>query len=145
MMNEEYEVVLKQITDGTFQTKEPVNSPEQYINKYKASDFYQTGTTEKPKSKKQEFIISFLKKYFQNKIFYRIVLFFTASLWLPIAARLDISLHTVFFLYSLPLVFAVFARIHIFAWFANFILSGMPILLMKFTFMMPILTSGSSV
>jgi len=79
-----------------------------------------------------------LKKYFQNKIFYRIVLFFTASLWLPIAARLDISLYMVFFLYSLPLVFAVFVRIHIFAWFANFLLSGVPILLMKFTFMMPV-------
>lgn len=138
MMNEEYEVVLKQITDWTFQSKIPVNSPEDYLKKYKASDFYQTSTTEKPKSKKQEFIISSLKKYFQNKIFYRIVFVFIATLWLFAAVHLDISKNMVFFLYSLPLVFAIYTRIHIFAIFANFILSGSLIMLMKLDFIMPV-------
>ena len=138
MMNEEYETVLKQITDGTFQSKIPVNNPEDYLKKYKASDFYQTTTIQKPKSKKQEVIISFLKKYFQNKIFYRIVFVFIATLWLPAAVHLDISKNMVFFLYSLPLVFAIYTRIHIFAIFANFILSGSLIMLMKLDFIMSV-------
>lgn len=138
MMNEEYEAVLKQITDGTFQSKIPVNNPEDYLKKYKASNFYQTSTIQKPKSKKQEVIISFLKKYFQNKIFYRIVFVFIATLWLPAAIYLDISRYTVFLLYSFPLIFAIYTRIHIFAIFANFLLSGVLIMLMKLDFIMPV-------
>lgn len=137
MMNEEYEVVLQQITDGTFQSKSPVNNPEDYLKKYKASDFYQTNTIQKPKSKKQEFIISFLKKYFQNKIFYRIVFFFAATLWFPVALNFGLSEYIIAILYSLPLVFALYTRIHIFAWFMNLLLSGFIILKIQITFMMP--------
>jgi hypothetical protein len=79
-----------------------------------------------------------LKKYFQNKIFYRIVFVFIATLWLFAAVHLDISKNMVFFLYSLPLVFAIYTRIHIFAIFANFILSGSLIMLMKLDFIMPV-------
>jgi hypothetical protein len=137
MMNEEYEVVLQQITDGTFQSKSPVNNPEDYLKKYKASDFYQTNTIQKPKSKKQEFIISFLKKYFQNKIFYRIVFFFTATLWYPVALNFGLSEYIIALLYSLPLVFGLYTRIHIFAWFMNLLLSGFIIIKIQIAFMMP--------
>lgn len=137
MMNEEYEAVLKQIIDGTFQSKEPINDAEQFIKKYKTPDFYKT-IKQSPKSKKQEFILLFLKKYFQNKIFYRIVFVCTATLWLSAAVHLDISRYTVFLLYSLPLIFAIYTRIHIFAIFANFLLSGMLIMLMKLDFIMPV-------
>lgn len=136
-MNEEYEAVLKQIIDGTFQSKEPINDAEQFIKKYKTPDFYKT-IKQSPKSKKQEFILLFLKKYFQNKIFYRIVFVCTATLWLSAAVHLDISRYTVFLLYSLPLIFAIYTRIHIFAIFANFLLSGMLIMLMKLDFIMPV-------
>ena len=137
MMNEEYDAVLQQITDGTFQSKEPINDAEQFIKKYKTPDFYKT-IKQSPKSKKQEVIISFLKKYSQNKIFYRIIFVCTATLWLFAAVHLDISRYTVFLLYSLPLIFAIYTRIHIFAIFANFILSGSLIMLMKLDFIMSV-------
>lgn len=136
-MNEEYEVVLQQINNWIFQQKVSEYNPEQYIGKYKASDFYPKNEAKKIQPKKWKIIVSFLKEYLQNKIFYRIIFFCTAMLWLPAAIHLDISKYTVLMIYSIPLLFALYTRIHIFAWFFNLFLSGVLITKLQITFMTP--------
>ncbi len=145
-MDEEYRVLLRQVQNSPIQSKTPEESKKNENNyQYKKSTPHQEQwfhknkfiRYDKSKTKKQIKPIFLFKKYFQNKIFYRIIFVITSTLWLPAAIHLDVPLFVIVIFYSIPLIFALYTRIHTFAWFMNLLLSGFVIAKLQLTFMIP--------
>lgn len=147
-MNEEYEVLLKQVQNSPIQSQTPEESKKKENNyQYQKSKSYQGQwfhkdefiKYNKSKTTKQVAPTFSIKKYFQNKIFYRIIFIWMSYLWFPVALHLDVPMYVIILFYSLPILFAIYTRIHIFAWFINLILSGFLIMKLDITFMFPYL------
>lgn len=145
-MNEEYEVLLKQVQNSPIQSQIPEESKKKENNyQYQKSTSYQGQwfhkdefiKYNKSKTTKQVEPTFSIKKYFQNKIFYRIIFVITSTLWLPAGIHLDVPLFVIVIFYSIPLIFALYTRIHTFAWFMNLLFSGFVIAKLQLTFMMP--------
>lgn len=150
-MDEEYRVLLKQVQNSSIQPQSPEESKKQENTyQYKKSTPHQEQwfhknefiKYNKSKTKKQVKPTFSFKKYLQNKIFYRIIFVITSTLWLPAAIHLDVPLFVIVIFYSIPLIFALYTRIHTFAWFMNLLFSGFVIAKLQLTFMMPYFNFG---
>ena len=145
-MDEEYRVLLRQVQNSAIQPQWQEESKKNENNyQYQKSKSYQGQwfhknefiRYDKSKTKKQIKPIFSFKKYLQNKIFHRIIFVITSTFWLLAAINLDVPLYVIVIFYSIPLIFALYTRIHTFAWFMNLLLSGFVIAKLQLTFMMP--------